>query len=246
MLVSQGRWPVKKILFTLIFGILTNATYAQGPPQKKSPPPHESPQVEILIQPDSPLRIAKVETKWVLPDHRGIELYFVVENVSTKTISAYTLRDDGADTGNCTGYGARSPGKALRPQQSEGRSTWQYYNPASPPRRLVDFVEFTDGSTWGADVCQTAEGLAAGRAGARAARKLLLEIFAAEGAEAVGQILKSHLTAEPPENQSLKWKERFILGFQGYAEMIRQAYQEWGSTEIEHALKRPISPVVEK
>ena len=239
---------MKNFLFAFIFAVITNATNAQEPRQRNSPTP-EPPQVETLSQPDSPLRIASVQTKWAVPDRSGIELYVVVENVNAKPVSAYATRDDGAAEGlnGCWVLSAKSPGKALNPGQSEGRSTWRGYNPSSHLRRLVDFVEFTDGTTWGADACQSAESLASRRAGAREARKMLLEIFTAGGADAVIRTLRSSLReVEPPPNHSLKWKQGFLSGFSSYVERIRQADQEWGYTEIEYALRRPIDALAEK
>ncbi|MGH9906370.1 MAG: hypothetical protein ACRD8U_12405 [Pyrinomonadaceae bacterium] len=236
---------MKTFFFVFIFAAIANATYAQEPQPTNSSTPPEPPQVEILSQPDSPLRIVSVKTKWARPDHSGIELFVVVENSGVKIVSAYATRND-VGLNDCMALSAKSPGKALRPGQTEGRSTWRVYNPSSPLRRLVDFVEFTDGTTWGTDVCQTAEWLVSVRAGAREARKLLLQTFAAGGADAVIKILKSELTVEPPPNHSQKWKENFRLGFNGYLDRNRQADQEWGYTEIEYALKRPISAVNEK
>jgi hypothetical protein len=238
---------MKNFLFAFIFAAITNATNAQEPRQQNSPTPGP-PQVEILSQPDSPLRVVSVQTKWAVPDRSGIELYVVVENVNLKTVSAYATRDDGPEGSNsCFVLSAKSPGKALSPGQSEGRSTWRGYNPSSPLRRLVDFVEFTDGTTWGADACQSAESLTSRRAGAREARKLLLEIFTAGGADAVIRTLRSSLAqVEPPPNHSLRWKQGFLSGFSSYGERIRQADQEWGSTEIEYALRRPIDALAEK
>jgi hypothetical protein len=108
-------------------------------------------------------------------------------------------------------------------------------------------VEFTDGTTWGDDVCRTAESLAGRRAGAREARRILLELFAPGGPDAVLTKLKEGLAeVESPPDHSLKWKQDFLSGFSGYVESIRQANQEWGYTEIEHALRRPIGALVEK
>jgi hypothetical protein len=239
---------MKEFLLALMFVVISNATYAQSSEPKDSPTP-EPPQVEIISQPNSPLRIKSVQTKWAVPSRSGIELYTVVENLSVKAISAYTTRDDGGsvDPISCFGLRAKSLGKALRQGQSEGKSTWRGYNPSSHLRRLVDFVEFTDGTTWGEDVCGTAESLAGSRAGAREARKLLREVFAAEGVDAVLSRVKTGLTEiEPPPNQSLRWKEAFLGGVKSYVERIRQADQEWGYTEIEHALQRPIDGLEEK
>jgi hypothetical protein len=215
---------MKNFLFACMFAAMSNATFAQIPQQKNSPAP-ESPQVEIVDQPNSPLRITSVQTKWAAPDRSGIELYIVVENIDVKAVSAYATRDDGSDKGpdSCWAMSAKSLGKALRQGQSEGRSTWRGYDPSSHLRRLVDFVEFTDGTTWGDDVCRTAESLAGRRAGAREARRTLLELFAAGGPDAVLTKLKEGLAeVESPPDHSLKWRQDFLSGFSGYVESIRQ------------------------
>jgi hypothetical protein len=112
---------------------------------------------------------------------------------------------------------------------------------------MVDFVEFTDGTTWGADACQSAELLAGQRAGAREARKLLREVFDTGGADAVIETLKSGLPrAEPPPDRSRVWRHGFGSGFGGYVSRIKRADEEWGFTEIEYALGRPIDALEEK
>ena len=239
---------MKSFLVAFVLVALGNATYAQNAEQKNSPTP-EPPKVEIVSQPNAPLRIVAVQTKWTPGIHSLLELSVTVENLSTKPISAYATRDDITDDNltSCFILNANSPGKPLRQAQSELRTTWRGEKTSPQMRRLVDFVEFTDGTTWGTDVCQTAEHLASRRAGAREARKLLLEIFAAGGADAVLSTLKAGLTAvEPPPDHSLKWKQDFLSGFDSYVYRIKQADQEWGYTEIEYALKRPIDALAEK
>jgi hypothetical protein len=225
--------------------------YAQAPDQKNPPHQTEPPQVHVVPQPDSPLRISSVRTKWAVPDRSGIEIYVVVENVNGKAVSSYATRDDSGGEGvaTCLLLSAHSPGKVLRPGRSEGRSTWRGHSPSapSPLRRMVDFVEFTDGTTWGPDACQSAALLAGQRAGAREARKLLREVFATRGADAVVEALKSGLPqVEPPQDRSLIWRHGFVSGFSGYANRIKRANEEWGFTELEYALGRPIDALEEK
>lgn len=241
----------------------------------------EPPAVSVEERQGSPLRILSVQTKWATPARTGIELYITVENVSGKAVSAYTTRDAAlGDPGEGTRRGrscllirAASPGKALRPGRTEGRSTWTGYDPAARLRRVVDFVEFTDGTTWGEDVCGMAEVMAASRAGAREARRRLREVFASGGADAVIEILKpGRFQAEPPEDsaeerrrvqsfrpargdrgnverpdeRTLAWRQGYRSGFESYADRIRRAEFEWGYTEIEHALGRPVDALEDK
>lgn len=242
---------MKELVVASILLAAPAIAHAQAPDQGGAAPQPEPPQVGVVPQPDSPLRISSVRTKWAVPDRSGIELYVVVENVNGKAVSSYATRDDGGgDAGAaCLLLSAHSPGKVLRPGGSEGRSTWRGYSPSSsaPPRRMVDFVEFTDGTTWGADACRSAELLAGQRAGAREARKLLTEVFATGGADAVIEALKSGLPeVEPPPDRSRRWRQGFGSGFSSYVNRIRRANEEWGFTEIEYALGRPIDALEEK
>lgn len=237
---------MKNFLVALAFVAIGNTSNAQNAEPRNSTTP-ESTKVEIVSQPESPLQILSVQTKSMLGNGSLIEVSITVENRSPKPISAYATRHPNDDSDRCFVLRANSPGKALRQAQSELRTTWRDDNPSSQMRRLVDFVEFTDGTTWGTDICQTAEYLASRRAGAREARKLLLEIFKAAGADAVLSRLKAGITpVEPPANHSPKWEQGFRAGFESFVERIKQAGQEWGYTEIEYALRRPIDALAEK
>lgn len=233
-----------RVLLGLVIIVLANNTFAQPSQQNNSPVSPEPPQVQIEIQPDSPLRISAVKTQWV-SERRGIELYITVENINGKDISAYATRDtkNGDAANSCLLIRAASPGKVLRPARSEGRTTWRGYDSLAPEplRRFVDFVEFTDGTTWGPDLCQSAESLAGQRAGAREARKMFREKFATAGADGVIELLKSWLPpTEPPPDQSPAWRAGFGSGFSSYDYRLRRANEEWGFTEIEYTLGRPI------
>jgi hypothetical protein len=63
----------------------------------------------------------------------------------------------------------------------------------------VDYVEFTDGSTWGADACRTSEYLAGARAGAAAAVVRLLGLLAGGGPEIVTRAVKDELEGFGPD-----------------------------------------------
>ena len=237
----------------LLFAVLLQVVLAGAARPGQQAPPPEPPQYEIVTQEGAPLRIVSVQTKWAVPDRTGIEIYATVENVGAKPISSYATRNVGGDEGeggkHCLLISAHSPGKALRPGDSEGRSTWTGVGAGTPAvmRRAVDWVEFTDGATWGEDTCKSAEALAAWRAGAREARRLLREVFASGGADAVLETLKQHgPKVSPPDGHSDAWKAGFLRGVEGYADRVRRADQEWGYTEIEYALRRPIDALDEK
>jgi hypothetical protein len=103
-----------------------------------------------------------------------LEVYFTVTNVGSRPVRAYTVRVVyGVETqegGGCYLNDIEKRGKILQPGQSAGRSTWRPAQPDNPQPAVelaLDFVEFTDGGTWGTDTCQSAERLKGLRAGAR-------------------------------------------------------------------------------
>lgn len=265
----------------LIAALAASAVRAQSP-SRESPPPSSQPKGEgpevwaVKPQPDSPLRLSvktywlalKLKTKWTDPNH--YEIYTSVEDVSDGAVSAYAIRHP---------PGLEIPGlcvrimphdRVLEPGKSHGRSTWSSFSPSDPVLTYeVDFVEFTDGTTWGADVCRSAERLAGQRAGADAATVRLLGLLAGGGPDAVIEVVKEELEGFGPDavmNEAVRlglagretkavkeessdvstppehspvWKLGFFIGTKGIAERVRRAVETYGSGEIEHTLRLP-------
>jgi hypothetical protein len=237
-----------KLLIVIIIAFATGGVWANAQEQPKpntSPAAASSPippQVLVQSQPDSPLQIKSVQTRWVTPTRDGIELHIVVQNTSEKSITAYATRDDNEEKYPCLLFGAFSPGKALRPRQTDGKSTFRGYAAEAAPqlKRSVDFVEFTDGTRWGADLCQSGQQISGQRAGAKEAVSRLLKVLGESGPSEVLTIArKGMLDVVAPENQSVQWKEGFRVGVSTIARRILQAEEQWGSVEIEAALNRP-------
>lgn len=191
---------------TLLLAVFTASAVRAQSPGRENPPPSSQEKIpgpevyKVKPQPDSPLRLsmktywldAKLGTKGVYQN--GYEAFRSVKNVSDRAVSAYALRPlVGIEI---PGFCVRNlpPDKVLQPGQSEGRSSWDSYSPSTPVRTFeVDFVEFTDGTTWGADVCRSAESLAGQRAGGGAVAGRLLELLAGSGPDAVMKAVKEEL-----------------------------------------------------
>jgi hypothetical protein len=117
-----------------------------------------------------------------------------VENVSGRDVSVYAIRQTPGENllGLCGGHMGHMPyDKALRPGQKDGNSAVPTHLRATYE---IDFVEFTDGTTWGADTCHIAEYLAGERAGGAAAATRLLGLLATGGPDAVTQAVTEELT----------------------------------------------------
>lgn len=273
---------MKYAAVTLLLAALTaSAVSAQSPKRESQPaspqPKGEGPEVwAIKPQTDSPLSLSvktywlslKLKTKWTDPSH--YEIYTSVENVNDGAVSAYAIRHSpGLEIpGLCVRIMPRD--KVLERGKSHGISTWSSFSPSDPVLTYeVDFVEFTDGTTWGADVCRSAERLAGQRAGADATTARLLGLLAGGGPDAVIEAVKEELSgygpdavmneavrlglvehgtkavkaessdAAPAPEHSPVWQLGYFIGTKGIAERVRRAVEASGSGEIEHTLRFP-------
>ena len=247
-----------KTLCSVFISISTSvAVCAQQPtplpgPNASSVPP----QLRILSQPEAPARVVEAKVSWATPeDRRGVQIYIVVENVSSKTIRTYTTRrgiESSSEPKACLGP-PRLPPKGFLAGAKAGTNTWQgVFNSEPTPAVWVDFVEFSDHSRWGADECQTGEFIDGGLAGARAQRDQLLQILRERGAEGVLVFIRANfrkttrqdelplLPVAPPAGHSRRWEEGFTRGAEEMIERVLTAEREWGLDEVERKLSKPL------
>lgn len=204
------------------------------------------PAVSAQEVPYAPLQVSG-ETKWATADQQMLEVYFTVTNVGSRPVRAYTVRVVyGVETqegGGCYLNNIEKRGKILQQNQSAGRSTWRPAQPSDPQPAVelsLDFVEFTDGGTWGGDTCQSAERLVGLRAGARAAKSHFKKKLDEKGVDAlVTKLYDDDPALAPPEGHSDAWKAGFRGAINTYRERIRQGNVEGGLPEVEETLQRP-------
>lgn len=209
-------------------------------------PAREKPATRVQELAGAPLRLS-VETKWAAPDREMLEVYFTVTNVGSSPVRAYAVRvARGVEThegGGCFFNNIEKAAKVLQPNQSVGRSTWRPVPAADaeiPVELTVDFVEFADGTVWGADSCQGAERLGGLRAGARAAKAHFKKKLNEKGVVAlVKKLYDDDPALAPPEGHSDAWNAGFRGAVNSFRERIRQANVEGGGPEVEAALQRP-------
>jgi hypothetical protein len=249
---------------TLLIAVLTaSAVPAQSPDREGHHPSSKEnipgPEVyKVKPQPDSPLRLW-VKTRWLYlllnvegwTERNGYELTHFVENVSDRDVSAYAIRL--TPPGGCSPW-IMSP-DFMQPGKSDAKSTWDSFSPSAHVRTYeVDFVEFADGTTWGADVCQSAERLAGERAGGAAAADRLLELLAVGGPDAVIKVVKGKLGRSPeaevksiderlsditpPPEHSPAWEEGFRIGKRVIALRIKRSVELSGPVGLEPELRR--------
>jgi hypothetical protein len=219
--------------------------------QQSTPQQHEdaksrsNPVVAIQVQPDSPL-ILTSRTKWF--DEKTFEIYIVVINAGNKSITAYTTTRLNLSAPNsnkdCFIQRFPGPGKMLLRDKSDGKSEWYGTDNNGMVPKLefaVDFVEFSDGSTWGSDYCQTKEYLDGYRSGLKSARALFKEIVAKQGGEKlIAELKQAPMQIDVPPGHSKRWIENFMAGIEGMRSNVLRAYEQLGLPEVDIVLSRPI------
>lgn len=105
----------------------------------------------------------------------------------------------------------------------------------------MDFVEFTNGTTWGIDACQSTEKLSGLRAGAMAAREKLVTLRDQDNGRALVNLLKlMPPMLDAPDGHSPVWVKSFHGGVSGFFDRVKRANHEGGLPEAERVLRLPI------
>ncbi len=201
---------------------------AQGSPDRAS----------ARAQADAPLRISSVEDNSDDADAPLVE--FVVENVGAKPISAFWISYDTAAHGvNVTlGMGVNANRQELMLPPGSRRALAIPNRDREKVVLSVDFVEFADGSKWGADTAGYAESLAGERAGARAEAERLLNLLKTAGLQAVKEAVADKVTF--PESTTASRRDvNFLIGVRATRFRVRQAYEKGGASAVESALRQP-------
>lgn len=204
--------------------------------------PAELSRVKVSIRPqsDSPLRVTFVGES--SEELKTPHVLLAVENVSAKSISAYSIGCKLTVWGEevvTPGVGASSitPVAVLDP--GDRRAAGVPNPERSPVQVWVDFVEFTDGTSWGPNATKYSEDLAGRRAGVRAEADRLRELLKVEGEQAFAAALKS-TAAVPnhPAGRSKQWEDGFSVGMMLKRGQVRRAYLNGGRAGAESELRQ--------
>jgi hypothetical protein len=219
--------------------------YPSRPPSAKpvnKVEPAGSAIIEVSPQPDAPLLISLSGA--IANDPMKPQISYQVENIGNKPVRAYAIRRD-AEAGETTNSGLTF-GMAYVLDWVMQRGQWQgaiskFEGMGQPPERItlsLDFVEFEDGTTWGADHFKSAERLAIRRYGAKQERARLLQILATGGEEALIQSLQPPAAGvantpllEPAQSQR--------VGIQMLRNHLLLVYKNEGASFLLEALNNP-------
>ena len=107
------------ILLVISLALFTEVGSSQSRSTNKgSEPERPKPVVNVQDQPDTPLKISSVLTKWTRSEQKMLEIYVLVENVTDLKIVSYAWkleRTSGSQNkDDCFMYNLPSPGRILQ------------------------------------------------------------------------------------------------------------------------------------
>lgn len=203
--------------------------------------------ISVAEQVDAPLRITIVSVDD--SDPLKPRFNYAITNVSSKPIRAYAIQQVvsyGTEQAKVSGLELShlpSLSLLLQPNQSRqenGGSNANYPQPVNEIILSVDFVEFTDNMTWGADAYKSSERLAGQRAGGKAAIKRFREKLSAGGLDAlISAITQDNVITPDFPNTSHEWQEGFQTGVGIVRNRLRDAKGKGGLAAVREELEKP-------
>jgi hypothetical protein len=205
--------------------------------------------VSVSDGPTSPLCISNFKYEWTISEDgrwHMLEINFVMKNCGTKPIRAYATHlteGDAQSRGGSLQFANLVAAKNfIRPGESrkEQISGNGYSEMAQQMTLAIDFVEFSDGSTWGADVGRSAEGLAGQRAGGKAELERVRQIEQDYGIEGlVNSVSEEATETVAPEGKPPEWREGYRMGVNFVRGRVRGKYKEGGPEAVRAVLAKP-------
>lgn len=202
----------------------------------------QAPIVSVKSQPDAPIL---VRLERIVSDNPYAPAFeYSVANVSDRPVRAYAIRfDDG------WGVTMSYPKSAFQPGRSQP-GTYGDVTSSIPTKGImiaVDFVEFIDGTTWGADTNGSIDRLAGMRAGRSEERDRLLKLLEEGGTQAViNSIDPGDAQVVPPPNHSKRWELGFRASARHFRASLQSTYREKGVAAMEAWLRQPLETSEEK
>jgi len=234
-------------VLTLCFVILSrNSDYgslARTRVLNPAPKVAQAPIITAPAQPGTPLAISRLRIiSW---NGHNLEVALDLINLSSKSIRAYAvkqrlLREERSKAVTFTSLDLtnRLP---LSPDQSTTDFEVVQVTTAQEDQIVfsVDYVEFSDGTKWGADSANFADHSAGQRAAAHILSKRLLRILEEGNSSDVMAAIESGVESiEPPANRSAEWKAGFRGGSNSMAGHLKRAQKNGSLSQVERELRK--------
>lgn len=203
----------------------------------------QSSKLNIEKQPDSPLQISSFQIDLTYSELSS-DVTLMLTSRSVKPIRAFTI---------ATSVEEEKTGAVLITTNSD-EQMWQFNEIKSIKIRKgrdeiingvklsIDFVEFSDGTTWGPDSFNSADDLAGERVGLRSSVQSLSEILRTKGLSGVINNVASDVSGIPtPQGRSLSWERGFQRGARTVIERLNRAYKKGGQGQLETEWERALA-----
>ena len=198
--------------------------------------PAFQPQAPIIVarnEPGSPLVISA--ERQLAKTEQAPELGFNVTNVTTKTVTAFAIKQEvvSDEKAGTTVYLYNLPLSATKlPPNGVLNEFATYDNLSNSQHRVtltLDYVQFSDGKTWGVDSAKSGERVAGQNAATQILTTKLLGVIRDGNAhEDFANALELATNIQPPAQHSNEWNDGFKLAIGTVASRSKRAYQLGG------------------
>lgn len=204
------------------------------------------PNVSVSPQADSPLRIISTEVTSAEP--QNFRLIATVQNQSSKEIRAYSISTEAStdkeQVGSTDFLNLTQRSTLWQPTEIRTIEVKKTQTELLVSVKLtVDFVEFSDSTTWGTDTSKSRDILAGQRAGARLERQRLRDLLKSQGRAALANDIKTSapgtIEALAGHNKSSEWLIGFRNGVSAVRTRLERILQSNGTVKIEIELDKP-------
>ncbi|MDQ3633024.1 MAG: hypothetical protein M3405_00735 [Acidobacteriota bacterium] len=185
---------------------------------------------EVLGQPDSPLRLAIINVNNTQKTYQ--EIHYSIENTSDKEIFAYVILT--SYKGVIGDTSARIPlsfpvGKLTEHSHFEQRANLK---PDSAITFWVDYVEFTDGTSWGKDSQGRSKLILAVRIGQQKGFEQVKKLFAEQSIDEFIKILNKPIVDLKLPDKFREEREKvgfgFSVGYKSVFSRLKSSYEKHG------------------
>lgn len=252
--ILQHRLSLRLIALTVLIVCLviisrknSDAHLTTTTPQKKPQPADTRPPI-VTVQSQMGTPLVLSARRIVGGNEEYSEIAFDLVNVSDKPIRAYAIKQEVAVAGTPRSGTALFINLDLsnspRLPINQITTTFNTFDliPSKEAQQVslsIDYVEFSDGTSWGPDSAK----FAVQSAGQRAAMLVLskrLRSFLSVGDpdEVMRAIETSAASVEPPDRRSDEWKEAFRLARTSIVSRLKRAQTKGGLNQVDRELRR--------
>ncbi len=234
---------------TLCLGILSRSNVANKMQERPVPTSSSqkaqtrTPILSTQTPPDAPLVISS--PRIISRDGESIEVAIDLVNVSSKPIRAYAIKQaldaDVTRSGQVLFTNLDLTNRSVL-QPNQVTTIFDVYQRDVAKEEtvvfLVDYVEFSDGTKWGADSANITERSAGQRACAYILSKRLLKTLNNSGPSDVIRVIdKGAANIEPPSGRPAEWKEGFRQGCKSIEQQLKRVQENGGLNQLDHELR---------